>query len=276
MYIDLHVHSTASDGQYSPDELVRLASEAGIKLLALTDHDAIAGISEAEATAAEVGLFFVPGIEISVQDTEEIHILGYGIDISQNELIRFCEEAMSNRAWRGRRICEYLQNLGIVVDYGEIQRIAGNGLIARPHFAAWLMEHGFVSTSKEAFDHYLDTPAFHEATERLKPSAREAIDLIHIAGGKAVLAHPGNYSMGMEKRYQLVCRLAGNGLDGVECFYSRNTKQETLQYLNWVDEFDLKISCGSDFHGEKVKPDIHLGMEFDMDRYGNRVIVEAI
>ncbi len=274
MRIDLHTHSNASDGQYSPKELVELVNKENIDLFSLTDHDTISGLYEAESVAEELGIQFIHGIEISSQDSEEIHILGYNIDFYNNELKRICDLYSEERDNRGEKICFYLKEKGIDVDYSEVKEYAKEGVVGRPHFARYLIEHKVVNNRNEAFQKYLDTPEFKLKTDRKKPLPREAIDLIHYAGGEAVLAHPGLYHMDDVRKKALIKKLSIYGLDGVECFYSRHSREETELYLSWIREFDIKTTCGSDFHGEKVKSDICLGMEYNVKKYQDLLLID--
>jgi len=274
MLIDLHVHTTASDGQYSPAQIVEMSAYEGISVLSVTDHDTINGLKEAAGRAEELKVRFVPGIEISTKDIEEIHILGYDIDQSDCNLKESCDSWRLERTNRGIEIRDYLKQKGIEVDLKEVNSYAENGNLGRPHFARYLIEHGYVKTRRDAFDRYLDTNEFREATDRKKPSCEEAIRLIHGAGGKAVLAHPGIYRMGAEELEDLIFRLAGFGLNGIECFYSKHTTKQTNTYLELMRRFSLKTSCGSDYHGDKVKPDTKLGMLFDRNKYISDCVIE--
>ncbi len=263
MYIDLHTHTTASDGQYSPSELIKMAKEKGIERLAITDHDTVSGLKEAVSAAKTYDLDFIPGIEISTHKGVEIHMLGLGIDFENVDLVRKCEEFERSRADRAQRICDYLNKLCIPVVLSEVEEYAGEGSIGRPHFARWLQEHGYVASRKEAFSRYLNTPRFKAATDRVKPSPEEAVSLIHGAGGEAFLAHPGLLKFGRRNQESLIRSLKASGLDGIECFYSKHEKKQEEYYLRLAKEYGLKVSCGSDFHGEKVKPGIELGMHLD-------------
>ena len=265
MYIDLHTHTTASDGQYSPSELVKKAKDMGLERLAVTDHDTVSGLEEAENAANQYDVEFIPGIEISTHMGIEIHILGLGIDYRNPILVQECEAFENSRAKRATKICEYLNRICIPVVLEEVQEYAGDGSIGRPHFAQWLQEHGYVKSRKEAFSRYLNTSRFKAETERTKPSPEEAIKLIHQAGGIAVMAHPGLLKYGKSNQESLICKLKLSGLDGLECFYSKHDKKQEEYYLRLADKYDLKISCGSDFHGEKVKPEITLGMHIKND-----------
>jgi hypothetical protein len=250
-----------------------MAKNRGLAMIAITDHDTVSGIKEGRQRASEVGLEFVAGIEISTQDTEEVHILGYQIDEENEELRACCEKYEADRLNRGQRICEYFIRRNIPMPLEEIQVIAGGGSMGRPHFARWLQEHGYVSDRKEAFDKYLDTKEFHQETDREKPSPEEAIRLIHEAGGSAVLAHPGLLRMSLEEQESFVEILKNAGLDGIECFYSKHSWEQIQVYLNLAEKNNLKISCGSDFHGEQIKPDVSLGMKME-DGYADRFVVK--
>ncbi len=274
IYLDLHAHSTASDGQYTPGDVVEIAKKKDLHILSLTDHDTVAGIEEAFNKAKELQLMFVPGIEISCQDSKEIHILGYDIDYKNKKLLSRCADFENERLNRGKKICEYLSTKGIDVDYNRIKKYAGGSIVARSHFARYLIENGVVSNRKEAFDVYLDTEEFKEATNRKKPSCEEAIDLIHCSGGKAVIAHPGFYKMLYDKKERLIKLLALYGLDGMECIYSRHSKNETTQYIELAKKLNLKVSAGSDFHGPNVKPDIEMGMDVDASILKNDFIID--
>ena len=175
MYIDLHTHTTASDGQYTPSELVTMAKEKNIELLSITDHDTVSGLKEAVEAAHRCNIDFIPGIEISTHMGVEIHILGFYVDYKNKILVEKCEEYERSRSNRAIRICDYLNGIGIPVVLDEVEKYAGDGSIGRPHFAQWLQEHDYVQTRKEAFSRYLDTPRFKAATERTKPTPEEAI-----------------------------------------------------------------------------------------------------
>ena len=267
--IDLHTHTTASDGQYTPSELVDIAANNGLRILAITDHDTVGGLQEGFERAGKYHIRFINGIEISTQYTDEIHILGYGVNQNNELLLKACDKFKKERNGRGKRIVDFLSSKGILINLDIVKEYAGVGNLGRPHFARYLIEYGYVADRQEAFLKYLDTPEFVEATDRKKPSCIEAIDLIHRAGGKAVLAHPGIYKMNEEKLEKLVGCLVEAGLNGIECFYSRHSPQQTALFLEWIKKYNLITSCGSDFHGEKVKPEVKIGMNFDIYRYGS-------
>lgn len=259
--IDLHIHSTASDGQYCPSEVVRLAAQTGVEVMALTDHDTIAGLEEAASEAARVGIDFIPGIEISVRCTgvtKEMHILGYGIVSESSSLKALCAQMLRQRSQRKARIFEFLSGKGIDLAPDEVEKYASNGLVARPHFARAMVTAGYVSCIREAFDLYLATPEF-DRLERPKPAPKDAIKTILDSGGVPVLAHPIQLNLGGTQLEALLQELICYGIRGIEVYYSTHTPEQTAFFLSLAKKYNLIITGGSDFHGEKVKPDIALG-----------------
>ena len=267
MVIDLHTHTTNSDGELTPQELIENAHAIGCSLIAITDHDTVSGIAEGRKAAEALGMRFVPGIEISTQEKEEVHMLGYEIDENNEALCKACQEFADSRARRAELICDFLATKGIVVNMEEIRQISGGEIIGRPHFAAYLEKHGYVPNRKEAFARYLNTPSFHAAVTRQKPSPQEAIQLIHQAGGKAVLAHPGLLKKNVYEVEVFIRELKDAGLDGIECIYHKHTPSQIKKFLELAKKYELKTGCGSDYHGAHVKPDVPLGMKIEPERY---------
>ena len=255
--VDLHTHSTASDGQYSPATLVRLAKEQGIENLALTDHDTLDGLDEAVAAGEEAGVQVLRGIELSAREYRGLHILGYCVSPDAPGLRELCAEMKRGRNERKYRIIEFLREKGVDISLLEVEELAGGDVIARPHFARVLVRRGYVETVQEAFDRYLDT-AEYKRIERKKPDARACVEAIHGAGGKVSLAHPYQTGLEGDALDELVRKLAGYGLDAIECWYPRHTPQQREFYLSLAQKYGLHVTGGSDFHGEKVKPDIQL------------------
>lgn len=256
--VDLHLHTTASDGQYSPTEIVRMAHECGVTFLAITDHDSVDGIAEGRAAAARLGIGFVSGIEISTKGNRELHMLGYKIDTKNRELCDMCATFRRDRDERKYRILDYLREKGMPLSLEEVEMQAGGGLIARPHFARAMVKAGYVSNVRAAFDLYLGTPEF-DRIERPKISPEHGIELIHRAGGVAVLAHPIQLKLDDGALDRFVGALAEQGLDGLECYYSTHSPERTAYYLSLAEKYHLFVTGGTDFHGEAVKPDIEIG-----------------
>ncbi len=253
--VDLHTHSSASDGQYAPAELVEMAQKNGVEVLAVTDHDTIDGVEEAVIVGERAQIRVLRGVELSAGDHVNLHILGYGF--STDKIERPLAQRKKGREARKYRIAGFLREKGICIDLAEVERQAGGGCVGRPHFALAMVEQGFVSTRKEAFDRYLDTADFH-AFDKDKPSVETCIREIKDAGGKASLAHPYQILLGEETLEDLVRRLTDCGLDAIECFYPRHTPEQTAYYRELAGKYHLHITGGSDFHGERHKPDIQL------------------
>ena len=251
--IDLHIHTTCSDGQFTPEETMRLAAEAGVTVAAVTDHDTVSGISRARQTAQQLGMTFFSGIEISVQYTRELHILGYGIDADSAALLAFCEENARNRRERTSRMLEFLHRRGVVISLEDVRRCNQGRTSGRPHFARALVELGYADSIQDA------TPAFYAEAERPKPSPEKGIAVIRQAGGVAVLAHPHQLKLEGPELEALLQQLISLGLQGIEAHYSRHTAEQTRLYLQLAEKYGLLVTSGSDFHGPSVKPDIQLG-----------------
>lgn len=262
--VDLHTHSTASDGQYTPSEVARLAKDRGVEVLALTDHDNLDGLDEAAAAAGALGLRFVRGIELSADDYLNLHILGYAF--SPAILRQWIRDLKAGRDDRKYRIRDFLRRKGLEVPLDEVDREAAGGAVGRPHFARVMLNHGFVATRKEAFDRYLDTPEFQEIEKGTKPTAQECVERIKAAGGTVSLAHPYQIVLNGESLEELVRRLMGYGLDAIECYYPIHTPEQTAEYLRIAERYGLRVTGGSDFHGEKNKPDHPLAAwEIELD-----------
>lgn len=257
MFADLHTHSTASDGQYTPTEVVCKAKEIGIELLALTDHDTLDGLHEACDAGKQCGLTVLRGVELGAAEYRQLHLLGYGFSDPAPHLSALCETMRKSRDERKYRIIDFLKGYGIHIPLSEVEELAGGNIVARPHFAQIMVKHGYVANNREAFDRYLDTNAFQQI-ERFKAPAEACIAAVCADGGHVSLAHPYQIGLPDVQLEFLVKQLKGYGLEAIECFYSRHTPEQTAFYLALAKKYDLHITGGSDFHGEQVKPDIML------------------
>lgn len=251
---DLHIHTTASDGQYSPREIVRMAKDAGIECIAITDHDTLNGVDEAVRAGEEYGVAVLRGIELGAREERHLHIVGLGIQPPCAELEALCRKLRMGRDERNVRIIAFLKEKGVYIDLEEVVNVAGGDVVARPHFAEVMVRHGYVSSRREAFDWYLDTSEYQKI-ERFKADAAHCIAAIHQAGGKAVLAHPSQLGLSEEKLDEVIGRLKVCGLDAIECYYPTHTPDMEQQYLTLAEKYDLYVSGGSDFHGERVHAD---------------------
>ncbi len=268
--IDLHVHSTESDGTFTPSELVSYALEKGLSAIALTDHDTVKGIETAEKAAKGTSLFLVPGVELSVEYQQgDIHILGLFIDYKSKLLLEYLERFKRTRDTRNKKMAAALLNCGMEISIEEMQAEYADAVLTRAHFARMLMKKGYVGSYREAFDRFLGDgkPCY---VEREKITPKEAIELIHQAKGLAILAHPLLYHMGEQELKKLIVQCKSDGLDGLEAIYSMNNGAEERQMKELAAEFGLAISGGSDFHGA-TKPHIDLGVG-----RGNLLIPEEV
>lgn len=259
-YIDLHTHSTCSDGTFTPSELAAHAAEKGLAAFALTDHDTTDGLAEAAAAAAEYGVEFVPGIEFSTEyQGHDIHIVGLDIDPAEEELAAKLRSFRANRDVRNEEMLALLRTVGgFTITMEDLKNAYGeNTVITRAHFGRWLFEHGCVKFISEAFDRYLGDgcPCF---VEKKKTRPQTAVRLILGAGGIPVLAHPLLYHLSPEELEQLVRELKGYGLAALEAVYSSNIGMDESNMRRLARKMGLKISGGSDFHG-KNKPLLELG-----------------
>lgn len=263
-YIDLHVHSNASDGTLSPSEVVHLAVESQLSAIALTDHDTLIGIPEAMETAdfymgQGKSIQIISGTELSVSyKNRDIHILGLFVDINKPEFCQTLEEAKQNRDTRNEKMAENLQTAGIDISLDKMREEDGDAVITRAHFAKYMVKHGYVKSNQDAFSRYLNSNSpYYVTREYLSPE--KAIELIHSAGGLAVLAHPLLYSYTLGEIEQLVSFLTDLGLDGLEAIYTSNSGFDEGRMRHIANKFNLVITGGSDFHGAN-KPDIRLGV----------------
>ena len=248
--IDLHSHTTASDGEHSPETLLALARAAGVTVLAVTDHDTVAGLARAAAAAEVEGLGFVPGIEVSATASgREVHILGHFVDAKETGLARYSDRLREERAVRMGRMVERMAELGFPVTLEEVERIGGGAHLGRPHLALALLNRGHVSSTKEAFDRFLaDGRPGH--VDRFRVSAEDAIRLLHAAGGTATLAHPGPSKV----TPPTLEALARAGLDGLEAFHVDHVPSQREAFLRRADALGLIPTGGSDYHGARVSP----------------------
>ena len=262
-WVDLHLHTTASDGVLSPSEIVRYAREQGLQAVAITDHDTIEGNAEALDEGAKSGLEVISGVEISAQfDLGSMHILGFFIDIGNTALKERLSLLQETRAQRNPKMVEKLRELGVELSYDEILHASGGGQVGRPHFAQVLLRKGYVNTVQEAFDRYLGkgAPAY---VNKFRFDPEEAMGLIREAGGIPVLAHA--FTLHIPSPHQLdalLGELVRSGLMGIEVFYPEHTKDQISLYKGLAQKHDLLVTGGSDYHGiEGDKAEIGIGSQ---------------
>ena len=256
--IDLHTHSTASDGTLSPTHLVQLAAAAGVKTLALTDHDCIAGIFEAQRAAKLNDVKLVPGVELSVMwSNRTLHLVGLNIDVNHRTLGEALDEALDFRQWRAAEIARKLEQHGVENALEGARAVARTELIGRSHFAHFLVEQGHAKDIRQVFKRFMvkGKPG-HVGGQWM--SIKQGIDIVHQAGGVAVLAHPARYKLSRTKLRGLFKALKVLGVDGIEVVSGSHSKDENQAMAQHALDFELAASQGSDYHGPE-KPWVKLG-----------------
>lgn len=244
-HLDLHLHTTYSDGTLSPEEVVQAAASRGVTLIAITDHDEIGGVAPAQAIGSEYGVEVVAGVEINTEvGREDVHILGYGFPADSPILLAGLCERREERLQRVRRMIARLADIGYPLEFDRVLAIAGKGSIGRPHVARALVEAGYVDSMAAAFDRLIGnrSPAY---IPRAAFAPEEAIALIHQAGGVTSLAHPGK--LGDPIRF--LRRLTAAGLDALEAYHSDHQPAVAKRMVHWARQFGLGVTGGTDSHG---------------------------
>ena len=250
MFADLHLHTHFSDGTFSPEEVVARGKRVGFAALALTDHDTVEGCARMAAACAEAAIEFITGAELTAEHNDnEIHILGYFLDAQNQKLLTELARFQLVRQNRIREMVACLNELAIPITAEEVFALANCQSPGRPHVARALVQGGHCANHDEAFERFLkkNRPAW---VPKAKMSALDAIELIHQAGGLAVMAHPG-----LNRSDEIIPALVDAGLDGIECFHTKHSTAMAERYLEFAEKFNLLVTGGSDCHGfSKLKP----------------------
>lgn len=254
--LDLHSHTTYSDGTLSPKELIAHAAEKDCEFISITDHDNFDHIPHVGMVPE--GMTYIPGVEISAEFKKTLHIIGYGFDPDHQELRDTLRSLQDARRKRNESMLKKMASEGFHISMEELIEESKGGMVGRPHFANLMLKKGYVKTYQEAFDTYLakGQPLYMDK-QRLEP--KEAIRLILAAGGIPVMAHPYQTTLTGEELEALIAELISYGLKGIEAYYSRHSKEQIKEYLGYAKKYDLLVTAGSDFHGAN-KADIELGM----------------
>lgn len=253
MSIDLHIHSTSSDGTMSPVELVTFASQKGLSAIAITDHDTIDGLEEAVSAGERIGLEVVPGIELSVKfGPYNVHLLGYLFDFHQKELNIALAKIQAGRLERNKKIVAKLNSLGVPIQFSELKKKLGSGQTGRPHIAKILVQKRVVQNMDEAFAKYLGQDGLAYISRLIYP-VEEAIELIKNAGGLAVLAHPLQLERAVDDLGYALNQLREMGLDGIEVYYPNHSRKFRKQLILFAEQLSLLKTGGSDYHGS-IRP----------------------
>lgn len=259
--IDLHTHTTTSDGTFTPSELVAYAAEKGLCAVAVTDHDTTEGIAEALSASEGRELEVIPGIEISsMYDRLEIHIVGLFIDPENTDLLKWLTALRQSRDERNKKMLAALSDMGIEISYDELSEFAAGSIITRAHFAGIMLKKGYITSINEAFDRLIGDrcPAY---IPRELPDYKTSINMIRSAGGIAVLAHPLLYKINTKGLEDMVSELAAASLTGIEAYYSTHSPSDTKYIKRLAQQNRLLLSGGSDFHGSNKK-NLDLGIGY--------------
>ncbi len=270
--VDLHIHSTASDGRHSPQEIVRKAAGLGLEVIALADHDSVDGIAPALEEARKLNrLQFIPAVEVSTDvPSGEVHILGYFVDYPSEELAAALERFRYSRKGRAQGMVAKLAELGIHISWERVREIAGDGAIGRPHIAQAMLEKGYIGSIKEAFDKYIarDGPAY---VERDKMTPEEAVQLILRNRGLPVMAHPTT----TPEPEAMIVELKAAGMVGIEAYYNNYMNEEIGNLIALAKDHGLIITGGSDYHGlDESNETLMGGVEVPMEAV-NSLIARA-
>lgn len=257
--IDLHTHTVYSDGTFAPSELMALARQRDLDVVAVTDHDTTNGLSEAASAASDVGVELVPGVEFStVRDGEGMHVLCYFMDPEHPEFKAELQRLQDDRFNRGERMVATLQELGYPITFERVREIAMGGNIIRPHVAQALVEAGVVPTVKDAFSDEFIGSGGRAYVEKHALHPLQAIELIHRAGGACVLAHPGTWREVSPVPISFIEELVDAGLDGIEAAHPEHTPEMQQGYVEMAERWGLAWTGSSDCHGTRYDP-VRLG-----------------
>ncbi|MGL4985902.1 MAG: PHP domain-containing protein [Treponemataceae bacterium] len=257
--IDLHTHSTASDGDLSPSALVQYAAQKNISVLSLTDHDTLSGLKEAKEQAQKNEITFIDGIELNIEwKTGEFHLLGYGINTECTDLLKLIEKLQEGRKKRNEQIITTMQKDGLDVRLDELVALAGTECIGRPHIARYLCEKQITKTPQKAFDLYLGKNRKY-FVERYGSPLEHAIKAIKKAGGVAIIAHPLSLYVSWGKMEATIAELVAKGIQGLEAWHPAARISESQRLENIAKQHQIITTAGSDFHGESVRKDRKIG-----------------
>lgn len=264
--IDLHIHSSHSDGSYAPHQIAQMASELNLTAISITDHDSVDGVVDGKLVSEKLKVKFIPGVEISTKyQNKGVHLLGYFIDWTNIELSKTLKHLRTARIKRANKTLDILKNKGLSISYEEVQKISDKGSVGRVHIAKALLARGYVRSISEAFDLYLAAgrPAY---VEKEVLQLGEAINLIRDSGGFAFIAHPG-----IEKLYDCLDKFVGLGVYGVEVYHPNHTEDDIVFFKEYAKRKNLLCSGGSDFHGENSSTKKVLGQISVPDKYADKL-----
>ena len=258
--IDLHTHTKASDGEKTPEELIDLAIKSNISALAITDHDTVDSLEIAEKYASTKRNFlFIPGIEMEAEfNNGQMHILGLFIDYKNQTLLDKLSYVKKERNLRNEKFINELNKMGYEITLDELKEISGGNTIGKPHFARIFLKKNYIKTKSEMFDRFFNQPPLSKY-KKFSYSPKDVITMLKNSGGTVILAHPQTLKLEKEEFIEKVIELKSYGLDGLECYHSKQTPEQMKEFKEIAKNFNLLISKGSDYHGPITKPETKLG-----------------
>lgn len=257
--IDFHSHTKASDGEFSPQELTNLAIQKHMTAIAITDHDTVDGLEEAEEYAKDKDIMLIPGIELEAKvEKGQMHILGLFIDYNNKEFKDKLNAIREYRNSRNDKFIEEFNRIGFEISLEELIKESNGKTIGKPHFARIFLQKGYVQTKDEMFDKYFNQEPFNKFKKSFY-TPEEVITMIKKVNGIAILAHPQSLKLEDNELIDKIKKLKGYGLDGMECYHTKQTEEEMMRFNEIAKEYNLLITKGSDFHGPIIKPETQLG-----------------
>ena len=257
--IDLHIHTTASDGEFSPTEIVNKAINMGLTHIAITDHDTVNGLDEAMSYGKDKNITIIPGVELNAKvKLGQMHILGYYIDYTNKEFVDMMKVFENDRNERNSLFINAFKKIGIDISLDEVKKYAIGSVVGKPHFARVLIEKGYINDIQEGFDKYFDVEPLKNIKRRVF-EPEKIIRLIKSAGGIAVLAHPQSLKLDEDTLREKIIELKSYGLDGLECYHSKQTYEEMKLFKKIAEDNNLLITLGSDYHRNVATSNIEMG-----------------
>lgn len=257
--IDLHLHTTASDGEYNPKDVIKLAKENGVDTVAIADHDTVAGLEEAIEEGKKIGVEVISAVELNANvEKGKMHILGYYMDYKDAEFVKAMEFLRKDREDRNNEFIDEFHKQNVNITLEQVKKYAIGSIIAKPHFARALYDNGYIKDIEEAYTNYFNVPPMKNI-KRQSITPKQAIELIKNAGGIAVIAHPVTLKLDDNELDEKIKELKRYGLDGMECYNNIHTKEDIAKLKEIANKNNMLITAGSDFHGPITTPGVIIG-----------------
>lgn len=257
--IDLHLHTTASDGEYNPKDVIKLAKENGVDTVAIADHDTVAGLEEAIEEGKKIGVEVISAVELNANvEKGKMHILGYYMDYKDAEFVKAMESLKKDREDRNNEFIDEFHKQNVNITLEQVKKYAIGSIIAKPHFARALYDNGYIKDIEEAYTNYFNVPPMKNI-KRQSITPKQAIELIKNAGGIAVIAHPVTLKLDDNELDEKIKELKKYGLDGMECYNNIHTKEDIAKLKEIANKNNMLITAGSDFHGPITTPGVIIG-----------------